>query len=109
LTARLEIRPVADHDMAAIQNFHAHHVSHGLASWELTPPDVEEPTARRDGAPSGGYPYLVAMQEEQLVGMYRPGPIVSGPPICSRSRVRFIYPRSSRPRRRPVFVAKGDR
>lgn len=85
--------------MAAIQNFHAHHVSHGLASWELTPPDVEEPTARRDGGPSGGYPYLVAMQEEQLVGHVSAGP--------HRFRPAYLFTVESTVYLPPVIKAKA--
>jgi len=74
LTAKLEIRPVADFDMAAIQNIYAHHVLHGLASWELDPPDVAELTARRDGILNGGYPYVVAILDGHLAGYAYAGP-----------------------------------
>ena len=74
MTGAPEIRPVADHDMAAIQKIYAHHVLHGLASWELTPPDVGELTARRDNTLAAGSPYLVAMQADQLVGYASAGP-----------------------------------
>jgi len=74
LTANLEIRPVADHDMAAIQAIYAHHVLHGLASWELDPPDVAELTVRRDAILKGGYPYVVAILDGTVVGYAYAGP-----------------------------------
>ena len=74
MTAALEIRPVADPDLAAIQIIYAHHVLHGLASWELTPPDVAELAERRDGLVQAGYPYLVAILDGVLVGYAYAGP-----------------------------------
>lgn len=74
MTGKLEVRPVADTDMAAIQLIYAHHVLHGLASWELTPPDVAELTARRNHTLEGGYPYVVAILDGQLAGYAHAGP-----------------------------------
>ncbi|MDA1098827.1 MAG: GNAT family N-acetyltransferase [Proteobacteria bacterium] len=74
MTAKLEIRPVADADMAAIQTIYAHHVLHGLASWELAPPDLAELIARRDSVLQAGYPYVVAISEGRLAGYAHAGP-----------------------------------
>jgi len=74
LTAKLEVRPVADSDMAAIRMIYAHHVLHGLASWELDPPDVAELTTRRDGILQDGYPYVVAILGGHLAGYAHAGP-----------------------------------
>jgi phosphinothricin acetyltransferase len=74
-----EIRPVSDDDMAAIQTIYAHHVLHGLASWELQPPNVAELTARRDVLLAGGYPFVVAMVDGELVGYASAGPYRTRP------------------------------
>lgn len=60
--------------MTAIQTIYAHHVLHGLASWEISPPDVAEMSARRDSILAGGYPYVVAMLDGALVGYAHAGP-----------------------------------
>jgi phosphinothricin acetyltransferase len=75
----MEIRPVADHDMAAIQAIYAHHVLNGLASWELEPPDVAELTVRRNGLLSAGYPFVVAILDGELVGYASAGPYRTRP------------------------------
>jgi phosphinothricin acetyltransferase len=38
----ISIRPVESTDLDAIQRIYAHHVLHGLASFEETPPDAAE-------------------------------------------------------------------
>jgi len=73
------IRDVGDADMPAIQAIYGHHVVHGLASWEETPPDIAEMTRRRDTIVEGGFPYRIAERAGNLVGYtyagkYRPRP-----------------------------------
>ncbi len=75
----IEIRDVASNDLPAIQEIYAHHVRHGLASWEETPPDLAEITRRRDAIVGDGYPYRVALAGSRVVGYayvgkYRPRP-----------------------------------
>lgn len=77
--ADMVIRDVADIDLPAIQEIYAHHVIHGLASWEETPPDVAEIGRRRDAIVDAGYPYRVALADGVVVGYayagaYRPRP-----------------------------------
>ena len=79
LPAGLEIRPVTDDDLVAIQKIYAHHVIHGLASWELEPPDIAEIAARRDGFLSRGYPYLVAILDGEVLGYAHAGPYRTRP------------------------------
>lgn len=55
------IRDAADDDMAAVQAIYAHHVRHGLASFEIEPPDVAEMARRRQAIVAHGLPYLVAV------------------------------------------------
>ncbi len=54
------IRDSRDGDIAAIAAIYRHWVVHGLASFELEPPDVAEMARRRRAILDGGYPYLVA-------------------------------------------------
>lgn len=54
------IRAATAADGPAIQNIYAHHVLHGLASFEETPPDVAEIMRRHDAVTTAGLPYLVA-------------------------------------------------
>jgi phosphinothricin acetyltransferase len=55
-------------DMPAITAIYAHHVLHGLASFELLPPDLDEMARRRDDVLARGLPHLVAEADGQLAG-----------------------------------------
>jgi len=54
--------------MAAITAIYAHHVLTGLASFELTPPDIDEMRRRRDEVITRGFRYLVAELDCTVVG-----------------------------------------
>ncbi len=54
------IRDATENDLASIQAIYAHHVNHGLASFEEVPPDIAEISRRRDIARDHDLPYLVA-------------------------------------------------
>ena len=65
--------------MPAIQALYAHHVLHGLATFEEMPPSVRDMTERRAAVLTAGLPYLAAELDGQVVGyayatMYRPRP-----------------------------------
>ena len=62
------IRPSRDADVAAIAAIYAHHVRHGVASFEEVPPDVEEIARRRAAILEQGLPYLVAEREGRVIG-----------------------------------------
>ena len=77
--SRVTVRDAADADLPAIQAIYAHHVLHGLASFEEEPPTVEEIGARRANVLRLGLPYLAAELEGEVVGYsyagtYRPRP-----------------------------------
>jgi phosphinothricin acetyltransferase len=59
----LTIRDSRDADIPAIAAIYGHWVTHGLASFELDAPSVEEMAKRRAAVLAGGYPYLVAEGE----------------------------------------------
>ena len=64
----LVVRPSVETDILAIAAIYAHAVVHGTASFELDPPSEEEMARRREAILKGGYPYLVAEREGQLLG-----------------------------------------
>lgn len=73
------IRPSRDADIAAIAAIYGHHVQHGVASFEETPPTEEEIAGRRRAIVAAGLPYLVAEHVGKVVGYcyaspFRPRP-----------------------------------
>jgi len=61
----------------AIQRIYAHHVLHGLASFETDAPDVAEMLARYQKTRASGLPWWVALEGDQVLGycylsFYRP-------------------------------------
>lgn len=70
----LDVRPVRDADMPAIQAIYAHHVRHGTASWELEPPDLAEMARRRDAILALGLPYVVGERDGRILGYSSAGP-----------------------------------
>jgi len=73
------VRDATDADMTEVQAIYAHHVLHGLASFEEVPPSIEEVLSRRAAVLGHGLPYLVAEREGRVVGYsyataYRPRP-----------------------------------
>lgn len=78
-TASVLVRDATERDMVAVRAIYAHHVTHGLATFEEKPPDVEELLVRRLSVLKMGLPYLVAENEGRVVGYsyatsYRPRP-----------------------------------
>ncbi len=64
----IELRPASLRDLPAIHSIYAHHVLHGLASFEEEPPSVEELERRYRDATSRGLPYLIAAAGGALAG-----------------------------------------
>src|SRR5262249_34451529 len=64
----LAIRAAAAADMAQVAAIYAHHVRHGLASFEETPPDAAEMARRHAEIVARSLPYLVAIAGECVVG-----------------------------------------
>ena len=62
------IRPAAPQDLPAIQAIYAHHVLHGLASFEEEPPSLEEMRRRYDEIAGRGLPYLAADENGEVAG-----------------------------------------
>ncbi|MFO1210762.1 MAG: N-acetyltransferase family protein [Amaricoccus sp.] len=70
----MEVRPVRDADLPAVQAIYAHHVLHGLATFEEVPPDADELGRRRDEVLARGLPYIVAEEAGRLLGYAYAGP-----------------------------------
>jgi L-amino acid N-acyltransferase YncA len=63
-----KIRPSTDADIDAITAIYTHHVLHGTGTFEITPPDTNDMTARRADVLSKGLPYLVLEEDGLVVG-----------------------------------------
>ncbi len=75
------VRPAAPQDLPAIQAIYAHHVRHGLASFEEEAPPLAEMRRRFEEVTAGGLPYLVAEE----------GGVVLGYGYCTLYRSRSAY------------------
>jgi L-amino acid N-acyltransferase YncA len=64
----MELRAATVADIPATQSIYAHHVLHGLASFEIEPPTVAEMRSRFESITAGGYPYLVATDGDAVLG-----------------------------------------
>jgi len=79
-TSPVSIRAITEADIPAIQRIYAHHVAHGIATFEMTAPSQEEMLSRYRRIHAEGMPYLAAYGGEgQLLGYcyastYRPRP-----------------------------------
>jgi phosphinothricin acetyltransferase len=77
----VQLRPAQLTDLPAIHSIYAHHVLHGLASFEEEPPSVEEIGRRYRDITGRGLPYLVAEY----------GVDVAGYGYCAPYRARSAY------------------
>jgi L-amino acid N-acyltransferase YncA len=73
------IRPAEHRDIRAIRSIYAHHVRHGLASFELEPPDEAEMGRRFAAIRRGGFPYLVAERGREVLGYAYASPFRTRP------------------------------
>ncbi len=62
------IRGCEPDDVPSITQIYAHYVLHELATYETEPPDVREMQRRRAEILTGGFPYLVAEIDREIVG-----------------------------------------
>ena len=75
------MRPAGIDDLPAIQAIYAHHVLHGLASFEEEPPPLEEIRRRYDDVLKRGLPWLAADF----------GGVLAGYGYCAPYRSRSAY------------------
>jgi L-amino acid N-acyltransferase YncA len=88
------IRDADERDMLAVQAIYAHYVLQSLATFEETPPEVDEMAARRRACVDPGLPYLVAELSGEIVGF------AYAAPYRARPAYRFAIEDS-------VYVADG--
>jgi L-amino acid N-acyltransferase YncA len=62
------VRAASEADIAAVRDIYAHYVLHSLATFEETPPTLEEMLARRRASVELGLPYLIAEAGGEIVG-----------------------------------------
>jgi phosphinothricin acetyltransferase len=62
------LRPATPADLAQITAIYAHHVLHGLASFETEPPGEAEMRKRFDAIAAGDFPYFVAEADGRVLG-----------------------------------------
>ena len=79
----LALSDASDADLPAIQAIYAHHVLHGLGSFEETPPSLVEMTWRYREMRDKGMPYLVARRGDRILGYAYAGPY--------RPRIAYRY------------------
>jgi phosphinothricin acetyltransferase len=77
------LRDAARGDAAAIQAIYAHHVTHGLGTFEEIPPDLDEMRGRLAAIVDKGLPWLVAETAGEILGYAYAGP------YRARSAYRF--------------------
>lgn len=75
----ITIRHSIEDDLPVIQDIYQYHVLNGTASFEITPPSVNEMRQRREAVVAKNLPYLVAVMADEVVGYayatpYRPRP-----------------------------------
>ena len=75
------VRTAAPQDLPSIQAIYAHHVLHGLASFEEVAPSVEEMQRRHADVTGQGFPYLAAEERGEILGYG----------YCSLYRTRTAY------------------
>jgi L-amino acid N-acyltransferase YncA len=64
----LIIRPSLDADLPDITAIYAHHVLTGTGTFEVDPPSLDDMHGRRADVLAKGLPWLVAVQDDKVVG-----------------------------------------
>jgi L-amino acid N-acyltransferase YncA len=64
----LTVRAASEADMVAVRDIYAHYALHSLATFEETPPTLDEMLLRRRESVDLGLPYLVAETREEILG-----------------------------------------
>jgi L-amino acid N-acyltransferase YncA len=64
----LIIRPSTDDDLPTITAIYGHHVLTGTGTFEVDPPSLDDMRARRADVLSKSLPWLVATEDEKIIG-----------------------------------------
>ncbi|HLP02591.1 MAG TPA: GNAT family N-acetyltransferase [Opitutaceae bacterium] len=68
MPADVLLRDATEADLPAVQAIYAHHVLHGTGTFEEIPPDVAEMRRRLAEVRERGFPWLVAVAQNRVVG-----------------------------------------
>jgi phosphinothricin acetyltransferase len=93
------VRDALPADLSIIQSIYAHHVLHGLASFEEAPPDAAEIERRYRDITGRGLPYLVVEDAGSVAGFAYAGPY--------RARPAYRYTVEDSVYIAPVAVGRG--
>ncbi|HKM61257.1 MAG TPA: GNAT family N-acetyltransferase [Acidisphaera sp.] len=94
------VRASTDADIEAIADIYAHHVLHGLGSFETEPPNADEMRRRRADIIGRGLPYLVAEDASGAVLGYA----YAGP---YRTRAAYLHTVENSVYLRPEAMRRG--
>ena len=83
-----ELRHAIEADMAGVTRIYGEHVAQGLASFDETPPGLEDMLARFRALKSQSFPYIVAERNNAIVGY------AYAAPYRTRSAYRFTIENS---------------
>lgn len=95
----ITVRPCEKQHVASVTRIYAHHVLHGLASFEVEPPSESEMRQRRRDVLGKGFPYLVAEYAEEIVGYAHGAPY--------RLRPAYRYTAENWVYLDPAWIGKG--
>ncbi len=105
------LRPFTDDDAAAVASIYAHHVEHGVATFDLEAPGPAEWRAKVAGITSAGWPFLVAVDGPDVIGFGYVGPWRTRPAYAAtvEDTVYLAPGRSGRGTGRALLTAVLDR
>lgn len=75
----MPIRPATSTDLPAITEIYRENVLNGVATYELTPPDLAEMTRRFAAITGDRYPWFVAAEDGTILGYAYAGPFRTRP------------------------------
>jgi phosphinothricin acetyltransferase len=70
----MRVRPARPEDLVRVQAIYAHHVKHGLGTFEEVPPTIEELRQRYEAVRARGLPWLAADVDGEVRGYAYAGP-----------------------------------
>ena len=74
ISTSITVRDAGDADMEAVHSIYAHHVLHGLGTFEEIPPSLDDIKSRYATIIGAGMPWLVAEVDGRIAGFAYAGP-----------------------------------
>ena len=109
--AGVTVRPFADADAPAVSRIYAHHVEHGVATFDLEAPSPDDWLSTVAGITAAGWPFLVAQEGTDVIGFGYVGPWRTRPAYAAtvEDTVYLAPGRSGRGTGRALLTAVLDR